>query len=60
MPAKTISHATTTLTATAARNGELIASMPNKISKTPHKMETVEAFRTIATGLFCAIEASFK
>src|ERR1700683_2565893 len=57
-PAKTISHATTTFTATAGRNGEPTAIMPNTISKTPHKTETVEPLFTISTGVFCAIEAS--
>ena len=60
MPAKTISHPTTTLTATAARNGEPTAITPNTISNTPHKTETVEVLRTISTGLFCAIKASLK
>src|ERR1700689_1517507 len=59
-PAKTISHATTTLTATAARNGEPTAILPNTLSKTPHKMETVEPLFTISTGVFCAIEASLN
>src|ERR1700687_2414076 len=60
MPAKTISQATATFTATAARNGEAIATAPNTISKTPHKMETLEACRTISTALFSAIEASLR
>jgi hypothetical protein len=42
-PAKTMSQAMTTLTATAARNGEPIAIMPKTISKTPHTMDNVEA-----------------
>src|SRR5271163_1310183 len=54
MPAKTISQATTTLTATAARNGEAMATEPKTISKTPHKIETVEACLTISTGVLCA------
>src|ERR1700728_1671565 len=57
-PAKTISQAMTALTATAARNGEPTATTPKTISKTPHKIETVETFRTNPTGVFCAIEAS--
>ncbi len=42
-PAKIISHATSPVTATAARSGKPTATMPNTISKTPHKIETVEA-----------------
>src|SRR3984885_13800143 len=59
-PAKTISQATTALTATAARKGEPTAITPKTISKTPHKMEIVEAFRTNPTEVFCPIEASSK
>jgi hypothetical protein len=42
-PASTMSQAMATFTATAARNGEPTAAMPNTISKTPHTMENVEA-----------------
>src|SRR5260370_25276736 len=59
-PAKMMSHAMTALTATAARNGEPIATMPKTISKTPHTMDNVEALRTMSTGVVCAIEASSK
>src|ERR1700733_14425499 len=59
-PARIISHPTSAFTATAARNGVPIATMPKTISKTPHKIETVEACRTISTGLFCAIKPSLK
>src|ERR1700722_14952344 len=59
-PAKTISQAMTILTATAATTGEPTAITPKTISKTPHKMETVEAFRTNPTEVFCPIEASSK
>ena len=39
------------LTATAARNGDPTASMPKMISEMPHKMDNVEACRTIQTEL---------
>jgi hypothetical protein len=43
MPAKTMSHPISAVTATAARNGAPIASMPVTISKTPHTIDHVEA-----------------
>jgi len=48
------------LTATAARNGDPTASMPKMISETPHKMDNVEACRTIPDGVCCAINTSSK
>src|SRR5215470_14044792 len=53
-----MSHAMATLTATAARNGDPIASTPEIISKTPHRMDPVEACRTMAAAESCAIETS--
>jgi len=57
-PAKTMSQAMATLTATAARNGQPIATMPKMISKTPHTIDNVEACRTMSAGLCCATETS--
>jgi hypothetical protein len=37
-----MSQAMATLTATAARSGEQIATMPKIISNTPHRMDKVE------------------
>jgi hypothetical protein len=48
------------LTATAARNGDPTASMPKMISATPHKMDNVEACRTIPDGACRAINTSSK
>src|ERR1700719_1722746 len=45
-------------TATAARNGDPTASMPKMISETPHKMDNVEACRTIPDEVCCAINTS--
>src|ERR1700733_12103652 len=59
-PARAISHATTTLTAKAATNGEPTATMPKTISATPHKTETVEACRARSTGEFSAIQTSLE
>src|SRR5271157_3640224 len=55
-----MSQAMTTLTATAARNGEPTAIMPKTISKTPHTMDNVEACRTMSPGVFCAMEPSLR
>ena len=48
------------LTATAARNGYPTASMPKMISATPHKMDNVEACRTMPAGVCCAIYTCSK
>jgi hypothetical protein len=50
----------TALTATAARTGDPTASMPSTMSKTPHKIDQVEACRTISDGVCCAIESLLK
>src|ERR1700693_3805236 len=55
-----MSQAITTLTATAAINGDPTASIPKMMSETPHRMDNVEAERTIPDGLCCAIVASSK
>src|SRR5438132_2158225 len=55
-----MSQAMTTLTATAARNGEPTAKIPKTISKTPQRIDNVEACRTISTGLCSAMETSSR
>src|ERR1700733_4400637 len=59
-PARTRSQAITTLTATAAINGDPTASMPRMMSEMPHRMDSVDAERTIPDGVCCAIEASLR
>jgi len=54
-PAKTMSQAITTFTATAATSGDPTASMPRMISKTPHTIDHVEACRTTSDEFPCAI-----
>src|ERR1700729_421296 len=54
-----MSQAMTTLTATAAINGDPTASMPRMMSETPHRIDNVEACRTTPDGC-CAIETSLK
>src|SRR5215469_4081467 len=48
----------TTLTATAATNGDPIASIPQMTSKTPHKIDNVEVCRTTFGPVLCTIESS--
>ena len=55
-----MSQAITTLSATAAINGDPTASMPKMMSETPHRMDNVEAERTMSDGVCCAIEVSSK
>src|SRR5437868_9247866 len=49
--AKKMSQAITTLTATAAMNGDPTARTPKMMSETPHRMDTVEAERTTPDGV---------
>ena len=42
----------------AARAGDPTASTPRTMSATPHKIDHVEACRTMSDGLCCVIEAS--
>src|SRR5258708_40128827 len=53
-----MSQLMTALTATAVRAGDPNASTPSTMSATPHKIDHVEACRTISDGLCCVIEAS--
>jgi hypothetical protein len=46
-----MSQAITTLTATAAINGDPTASMPKMMSGTPHRIDNVEACRTMSDGV---------
>src|SRR5437660_1718080 len=46
-----MSQAISTLTATAATNGDATATMPRTISDTPHKIDRVEACRTNSAGV---------
>ncbi len=46
------------LVSAAARAGEPTASTPRMMNATPHKIDHVEACRTISDGLCCVIEAS--
>src|SRR5207248_9509186 len=59
-PAKTMSQAITTLTATAARNGELMANIPKMINKTPQTIDQFEACRTMPAGVCGAIVGLLK
>src|SRR5258708_34478395 len=53
-----MSQLMTALTATAVRAGDPNASTPSTMSATPHKIDHVEACRTISDGLCCVIEVS--
>ena len=56
MPDKTISHAITKLTETAARSSDP-PSMPDTMSPTPHKIDCVEACHT-TSSLRCDMRTS--
>src|SRR5437660_7921696 len=57
IPARTISQAMSTLTATPATIGAATANMPKQISETPQRIDQVEARRTRSEE-FCPINTS--